>query len=261
MANLLMLFLLLQTNPDVSDISAISLAVLTVLTHLDLGPTSYTSILPKDEAAPVLRDREGSVAFEGSDHELDHQYPLTKNMRIQMATEILTTLRHYPIFQEVVTLLAKHGTSSIVPLPLEVNLLNAMGTIVDRFNLMHSVPDPRLVLRVLDNSSQSFVIPDAVKACDFHHLCSGDNLRLETLGFVLSTAGRAISFGLCSYLFSDPANPNARPRLLDELLRASTMCIMLCAMVSPVNHLTIWMLYENYAFTVMTSGFSGTVPR
>lgn len=144
-----------------------------------------------------------------------------------------------------------------MPLPLEVDLVNGLGPLVDRYNLMHSVPDPRLVSRVLDNSSQPLEIPNDMKAHDFHQICSGDNTRLEVLGFILATAGRAISFGLCSYHFADPANPTLKSRLIDELLRASTTCTILCTLISPVNHITIWMLYENYAFTLMVNGFSG----
>ncbi|KAL1606357.1 hypothetical protein SLS60_003759 [Paraconiothyrium brasiliense] len=222
-----------------------------------LGPTSYTAILPKDEANTIVLDREASMASDGSDYEMAHQHPLTKSMRTQMTTEVLKCLRHYPIIQDVINILQQYAQTCIVPLPLEIDLINGLGPIVDRFNLLHSVPDPRLVARVLDNSSRPLEIPDDMKASDFHQICSGDNIRLEVLGFVLATAGRALSFGLCSYHFADPANPNSKSRLIDELLRASTTCTILCTVISPVNHITIWMLYENYSFTIMVTGFSG----
>ncbi|KAL5459604.1 hypothetical protein PMIN06_002746 [Paraphaeosphaeria minitans] len=222
-----------------------------------LGPTSYTAILPKDEANAVILDGEASIASDGSDIEMAHQHPLTKSMRMQMTTEVLKCLRHYPIIQEVINILLQFAQSCIIPLPLEIDLVNGLGPIVDRFNLMHSVPDPRLVARVLDNSSRPLAIPDDMKASDFHQICSGDNIRLEVLGFLLASAGRAISYGLCSYRFSDPAIPNSKSRLIDELLRASTTCTILCTVISPVNHIFIWMLYENYSFTIMVNGFSG----
>lgn len=140
---------------------------------------------------------------------------------------------------------------------MEIDLVNGLRPIVERFNLMHSVPDPRLVARVLENSSRPLEIPNDMKASDFYQICSGDNIRLEVLGFILASAGRGISFGLCSYRFSDPSNPNAKSRLIDELLRASTTCTILSTVISPVNHICIWMLYENYAFTIMINGFSG----
>ncbi|KAJ4290607.1 hypothetical protein N0V90_010825 [Kalmusia sp. IMI 367209] len=222
-----------------------------------LGPTSYSAILPKDEVSAVILDRETSVASNGSDQDMAHQHPLTKSMRIQMATEVVKCLRYYPIIQEVINILSQFAQACIVPLPLEIDLINGLGPIVDRFNLMHSMPDPRLVQKILENSSQPLELPDDLKAGDFHHICSGDNVRLEVLGFVLATAGRALSFGLCNYHFADPANPNAKSRLIDELLRASTTCTILCTLISPVNLITLWMLHENYSFTLMVTGFSG----
>ena len=152
---------------------------------------------------------------------------------------------------------SKTSLTRKVPMSLEIDLMNGLEPIVNHFNLVSSVPDPRLVLKVLENSSQPLEIPSDLKACDFHKLCSGHNVRLETLGFVLATAGRALSFGLCSYIFSDPTCQISKSRLLDELLRASTMCTILCTLISPVNHTTLWMLYENYSFTIMMSGFTG----
>ncbi|KAF1971082.1 hypothetical protein BU23DRAFT_472110 [Bimuria novae-zelandiae CBS 107.79] len=222
-----------------------------------LGPTSYSANLPQDEVNAFVPDREASMASEGSDYEMAHQHPLTKSMRVQMATEVLKCLRYYPLLQELIGLLQQYAQTCVVPLPLEIDLINGLGSIVDRFNLVHSVPDPRLVAKVLDNSSRPLDIPDGLKARDFHQLCTGDNIRLEVLGFVFATAGRAISFGLANYHFTDPANPNSKSRLIDELLRASTTCTILCTLISPVNHITVWMWYENYMFTVMMSGFSG----
>lgn len=135
--------------------------------------------------------------------------------------------------------------------------MNGLEPLVDRFNLMSSVPDPRLVMKVLENSSRPLEIPSDLKAIDFHKLCSGDNIRLEVLGFLFATAGRALSFGLCSYIFADPSCPVSKSRLIDELLRTSTTCTILCTLISPVNHVTLWMLYENYSFTIMMTGFTG----
>jgi hypothetical protein len=79
-----------------------------------LGPTSYTAILPKDEANAVVLNREASVASDGSDYEMAHQHPLTKSMRTQMTTDVLKCLRHYPIIQEVLNILLQYAQTCIV---------------------------------------------------------------------------------------------------------------------------------------------------
>lgn len=151
----------------------------------------------------------------------------------------------------------EHCQAGVIPLPFDLSLVNALKSVVDRFNLIRSMPDPRLVEMVLQNSSQPLVISSTLRATDFHQLCSGDNIRFETIGFTLATAARALAYGACSHLFSDPANPGLKSRLLDEMLRSSTSCIMLCSLISPVNDVMIWMLSENYSLTLMLCGFSG----
>lgn len=79
-----------------------------------LGPTSYTAILPKDETNAVVLDGETSTASQGSDFEMAHQHPLTKSMRMQMTTEVLKCLRHYPIIQEVINILLQYAQTCIV---------------------------------------------------------------------------------------------------------------------------------------------------
>lgn len=79
-----------------------------------LGPTSYSAILPKDEASAIVIDAAESVASDGSDFEMAHQHPLTKSMRVQMATEVLRCLRHYSILQEVLNVLLRYAQTCIV---------------------------------------------------------------------------------------------------------------------------------------------------
>ena len=79
-----------------------------------LGPTSYSAILPKDEVDAVILDRAASVASDGSDFEMAHQHPLTKSMRIQMTTEVLKCLRHYPLLQDVINILKQYAQSCLV---------------------------------------------------------------------------------------------------------------------------------------------------
>ncbi|KAF2646414.1 hypothetical protein P280DRAFT_544778 [Massarina eburnea CBS 473.64] len=220
-----------------------------------LGPTSYEANLPKDELSPILHNREASVESE-TDLEMAHQHPLTKSMRMQMTTDILKTFRYYSTIKELVVWHGLHCQAGTIPLPFDVGLIQALQPTVDRYNLTHSVPDPRLVTSVLENSSKPLEITQSLKACDFHRTCTGDNIRLETIGVLLATAGRALSFGSCSHLINDQTNPGLRSKLVDELLRASTSCVILCSMITPVNDLLTWLLFDNYYLTIMVCGFS-----
>ncbi|KAF1957989.1 hypothetical protein CC80DRAFT_470147 [Byssothecium circinans] len=220
-----------------------------------LGPTSFIASLPKDESSPVFNDREASVDSE-TDIEMAHQHPLTKQMRMQMTSDILKTFRYYSTIKELITWHSIHCEAGTIPLPFDVALVNELQPVVNRYNLAHSVPDPRLVTLILENSSKPLAISGSLKARDFHRICSGDNLRLETIGFLLATAGQALSFGACSHLINEHNHPGLRAKLVDELLRASTSSVILCSLISPVSDLQVWLIFVNYYLTIMVCGIS-----
>lgn len=221
-----------------------------------LGPTSYEVNLPKDELSVPVNDREASAEPE-IDHEMSHQHPLTKSMRMQMTTEILKTFRYYPIIKELIVWYSLHCQAGTVPLPFSVGIIDAIQPVVDHYNLTQSSPKSQLVELVLENSSKPLDIPETLQSRDFHEVCSGENLRLDAIGFVLATAGRALAFGSCSHLINEQSHPGMRSKLVDELLRASTSCIVICSLITPLNDLMTWMLFDNYHLTIMVCGFSG----
>jgi hypothetical protein len=213
--------------------------------------------LPQDEETGASRDREVSVASERSDWELTHQHPLTKSMRYQMASGVLRTLRYYPAIKELVLWYNAGNETGVVPAQVQVDAINAVESIVDKHNLMHAPPSPQLVSQVLESTSRPFILAQTLDARDFHILCSGENLRFETIGFLLATAGRSLTFGFAPDLLNDSANRGMKSQFVDELLRASTTCLFLCTMLATVNDITVWMFYENYLFTTMMCGYAG----
>jgi hypothetical protein len=78
------------------------------------------------------------------------------------------------------------------------------------------------------------------------------------IGFLLSTAGRALGFGYAPGLFGGSENRGRKQRFIDQLLRTSTTCLELCPMLSTTNDLTLWLYYENYMFTALVCGFVGS---
>ncbi|KAF1847050.1 uncharacterized protein K460DRAFT_52462 [Cucurbitaria berberidis CBS 394.84] len=222
-----------------------------------LGPGSYGVLLPQDDESDRLRERELSVASERSDRELTHQHVLTKSMRYQMASDVLSAFRHYNSIRELILWYNAGNEAGVVPSQLQIDAIHAMESVVDKHNLRHVPPSSQLIAQVLESTSRPFTISQSLEARDFHILCSGENLRFETIGFLLATAGRSLTFGFAPDLFSDPANRNLKSRFIDELLRASTTCLFLCTMLATVNDVNIWMYYENYLFTVMMCGYAG----
>lgn len=222
-----------------------------------LGPGSYAVLLPQDDEPGRPSEREESVASERSDRELTHQHTLSKSMRYQMASDVLSTFRHYNPIRELVLWYNASNEAGVVPAPLQVDAINALESVVDKHNLRSSPPSPQLIEQVLESTSRPFVISQSLDARDLHILTSGENLRFEIIGSLLASAGRSLTFGFAPDLFNDPANRGMKSRFVDELLRASTTCLFLTTMLATVNDITIWLYYENYLFTTMMCGYAG----
>lgn len=109
----------------------------------------------------------------------------------------------------------------------------------------------------MENSKKPLCVTKITNPNDLHKACSGDNLRLEMIGFLLATAGRSLAFGFSTDTFAGPGNRGLRARFVDELLSASTQCITISSLIATVNDITVWMYYENYLFTTMICGYSG----
>jgi hypothetical protein len=178
-------------------------------------------------------------------------------MRYQMASDVLAIFRYYTAIRELIWWYNATNEAGVVPAQLQDDAINAIEAIVDKHSLRHSPPSPQLVSQVLESTSRPFTVTQTLEARDFHILCSGENLRFETIGYLLATAGRSLTFGFAPDMFNDPANRGLKSQLVDELLRASTTCLFLCTMLATVNDISIWMFYENYLFTTMMCGYAG----
>ncbi|KAF1829707.1 hypothetical protein BDW02DRAFT_135954 [Decorospora gaudefroyi] len=222
-----------------------------------LGPGSYAVLLPQEEGAGEPREREESVASERSDRELTHQHTLSKSMRYRLASDVLSTLGHYNSIKELVLWYCRYNEGGIVPAQIQVDAINALEYVVDKHDLRRKPPSTQLIEQVLETTSRPFTISQSLEACDFHILCSGENVRFEMIGFLLATAGRSLTFGSAPDSLKDPDNKDMKMRFTDELLRASTKCLFLTTMLATVNDVTVWMYDENFLFTVMMCGYTG----
>ena len=167
----------------------------------------------------------------------------------------MKTLRHFTLIRELVLDYCEGCQSGVVPTPMEADAVNALRSTVDKFDLMNSLPDPNLVATVLGNTSRPLSISASLTSREFYKIYTGDNLRFETIGWLLATAGRALLWALGKFRQDDDSLQ--RTRLADEMLRSSTACLVICSLVSPVNDIMIWLFHENLLFTSMMCGYSG----
>jgi hypothetical protein len=222
-----------------------------------LGPGSYALLLPQDDEPEGSRERESSVASVESEHEMTLQYSLTKSIRHQLASDILSTFRDFTTIRELVLWYSTSNDTSFIPAQLQIDAINAMEPFVEKHNLRNSLPSPQLIFQILENSSRPLCIVSVSNPRDLQTVCSGDNLRFETIGYVLALAGLALAFGCALAPFNRSENRQLRERYVDRLLRASTACLQLCPMLSTVNDITVWLYYENFLFTTVVCGLVG----
>lgn len=222
-----------------------------------LGPGSYALLLPQDDGLEVPPIRESSVTSESPEPEMTHQYFLNKAMRRELVANVLSVLRHYAAIRELVLWYSAKNEAGAVPASLQVDMVNAMESFVEQHNLRRRSPSTEVVDQILENTGKPLCVPRIASPRDLHKACSGANLRLETIGFLLAIAGRSLSFGNSPDGFSGSGNRGLRARFVDELLSASTKCLTLTPLISTVNDVTVWMYYENFLFTAMICGYSG----
>jgi hypothetical protein len=142
-----------------------------------LGPTSYAAILPTENGTPLLGERELSVdSQEDSNAGFSQQHMYSKSLRQQMTSEVLRSLRLFPRILELVKLYCMNNQAGYVPAPLISDAVQALQETVDKWKLLSSAPDPRLVAMVLENTCQPLNIPPNTSANEFHKLVTGDNL-------------------------------------------------------------------------------------
>lgn len=197
------------------------------------------------------------MASESPEQEMTHQYFLNKAMRRELVTGILSTFRHYTAIQELILWYNASNEAGVIPAQLQIDAINAIGPFVEKHNLRRAPPSTQLVDQIMENTGKPLCVTQIANPRDLHKACSGDNLRLEMIGFLLATAGRSLTFGFSPDTFSGPGNRGTRARFVDELLSASTKCLTITPLIASVNDMTVWMYYENYLFTTMICGYSG----
>ncbi|KAF1357370.1 hypothetical protein EJ07DRAFT_157675 [Lizonia empirigonia] len=188
---------------------------------------------------------------------MTHQYFLNKAMRRELVTGILSTFRHYTAIQELILWYNASNEAGVIPAQLQIDAINSIGPFVEKHNLRRAPPSTQLVDQIMENTGKPLCVTQIANPRDLHKACSGDNLRLEMIGFLLATAGRSLTFGFSPDTFSGPGNRGTRARFVDELLSASTKCLTITPLIASVNDITVWMYYENYLFTTIVCGYSG----
>jgi hypothetical protein len=172
---------------------------------------------------------------------------------VKKTAEILSCLKDFPTIDQLVREYYKLSPAAVI-LPLVLHALPSIQKVIDETQLHKSPPDQ--VVLVLRNTKQVFHVPPTITGKQFHELLTGSSLRLEVLGVFYAIAGRASVFGLAHDKFPRHNGKTPRERFARKMLAVSDAVLQICKVITPVNDLTIWMLYEILLLSKVANGDS-----
>ncbi|KAL2844226.1 hypothetical protein BJX68DRAFT_243206 [Aspergillus pseudodeflectus] len=170
-------------------------------------------------------------------------------------TKLLTHLAHYSTIEQLVRELYSLTQASVVPRPIILESIATMRGLIeegDTPQILH-----RKTTQVLENTARKFHIPPGTKGKDFHQLFTGSRLRLEIVATVYVIAAQASFFGFAHERFFKGVAWSvsaARIKFARKMLAASDIALQVCRILSPVNDLMIWLLYESWQLCCMVLG-------
>ncbi|KAL5334646.1 hypothetical protein BJX70DRAFT_411138 [Aspergillus crustosus] len=148
--------------------------------------------------------------------------------------------------------------AAIVPSFFMNNFVVGLQGLVERGESPQSLH--KKTTQILEQTVPRFHVSPDVKGRDFPKLVTGTGLRLEIVGIVFTMAARASFFGFAYDKFPGTAGAASAARMdfAQKMLAASEKAIQVCKMLTPVNDLMIWLLYENWIVACMVDGDSSS---
>ncbi len=211
------------------------------------GPTSFVSAFSGgSEGAFWPSNDEAQVP--GNSHSMLPSYWVSET------TKLLSILREASTIEQLVHDFYGASQSAILPTLLSSNLVTEMRGILEKDETPQSIY--KKTTQILESTTQTFQMPTDIKGKEFHRLFRGTQMRLEIIGLVYAIAGRSCIFGLAHDRFPGHAEAAsaARFQFARRMLTASNTAIHVCKLLTPVNDMTSWLLYENMLLSCMLHG-------
>ncbi|KAL6231333.1 hypothetical protein BDW75DRAFT_45977 [Aspergillus navahoensis] len=215
------------------------------------GPTSFVS---------TFADSPEST-FTPSNHEsqaLKNRHSVLPAYWVSETTKMLSILTEGPTMERLVSDFYGVTQSAVLPTALVFSLMAEVRGYIKQSETTQTLHEK--TTQILESTAQRLRIPSNIMGKDFHKLFSGNHMRLEIIGILYAIAGRASFFGFAQDRFPAFAGNSFADRLKfsRRMLTASETAVQLCRMLTPVNDLTAWMLYENWLLSCMFHGDSSS---
>ncbi|RYP79591.1 hypothetical protein DL769_002901 [Monosporascus sp. CRB-8-3] len=165
--------------------------------------------------------------------------------KIQLA-DVLSHLSKFDLISNLVCRWSQISQMSLVPSTFLEEALVSLQTSGVCFDKAVTETDT-LAAKILSATVKPFVVPPNTQALEFSKLFTYCNLRLETVGLVLTIAGlAALKLPPSDALFVTHSSTNEeRQAFVADMMAASDTCVTLCEKYSNPSDLTTWLRIEN----------------
>ncbi|KAL2820593.1 hypothetical protein BJX63DRAFT_379724 [Aspergillus granulosus] len=220
------------------------------------GPTSWVAAFDKSPESTSLPSND-TPRLQVEEPTLSSSH--LPSFWLPEVTKLLTYLKDYSTIEQLVRDYYALSQASVLPGPIILSSTATMRGLIEEGETPQTLH--RKTTQVLENTARKFHIPLDTKGKDFHHLFTGGRLRLEIIATIYAIAAQASFFGFAHDRFFQGfigSSCAARVKFARKMLAASDIAVQVCRVLSPVNELMAWMLYENWQLCCMVLGESSS---
>ncbi|KAI1442713.1 hypothetical protein F5Y02DRAFT_395330 [Annulohypoxylon stygium] len=173
---------------------------------------------------------------------------------LAVAEEIVAQLKFLPFIEKLFDEYFSFSQIALVPRQLILKLVKSIRNSLAIPDQGHEekikcIPDTsRIAEDVLRSSSSDVVITSSLDPDGFCALYSGENLRVETLGLLYTTAARSY---LCGMIYDERKHDG----FIQAMIRCSNLSLQLARDLSTqTNDFIIWLAHDNLQLTTLIEG-------
>lgn len=211
-----------------------------------LGSTSYASVFAEENPIPDSLHEQPPKPMSATHSVYSTRMTGTRHCQMGIALAIVSKFSPFSLFDNLVRMYFEVNKASVFVGPLITSALPQLR--IDLEKLSENENDTCSAYSdITSNTTRPLKVPPSMPASDFHTLFTGQNLRWETLGLMMSIAGSIAQFTPPD----DPVFALANGERIDkdifieDLIHGCNDCISLCQVHGAVNDIMIWMMYSN----------------
>lgn len=172
----------------------------------------------------------------------------------QKVSEVLLSLGDFIAIEALVREYYTLSQSAVIPAPYILDSLSSMRSMCSELMSAGDIDEfvTSLTVRIIQNTAETFKVPESTQGRDFHTSFTGPNARLEIIGVLCCIAGRAGYMGLADIKMDGVS----RSQFARQMQAAGDAALYVCKLLTPLNDLTIWLVYESLPLSNVVNGDS-----